>query len=114
MQLCSCSLESLLVPHSPARSWKGNHGSTGVVQGMLVTKPRCCWYYGVCVSFDSVCVGFKEAGDLISNNLQAERLWKKPKLELFSLGGFFWEKNVVLILILIFLSHQKNCSCKDA
>lgn len=72
--LCSCSLAALPVPQKPVPSWKRDCGSIGVIQGILVNKPWCCWYYGTCVSFDSVCVGFNEEADWISGIVQPERL----------------------------------------
>lgn len=58
---CSCSLAALPIPQKTAPSCKRDRGGIGVIQS--VNKPWCCWYYGMCVSFDSVCVGFNEESD---------------------------------------------------
>lgn len=58
-----CSLAALPVPQNPAPSCKRDRGGMGVIQGTLIHKPWCFWYYGMCVGFDLVCVGFNEEAD---------------------------------------------------
>lgn len=54
---------ALPIPRKPAPSHKRDRGGASVIQGVLVNKPWCWWYYGLWLSFDSVCVGFNEAAD---------------------------------------------------